>query len=118
MTLPWHYHGITMVKYYMQNQFLYIVLLLSLLPLPVNSSLKARKVALHQMVGKTIMYTAIGADWRQFGHPRKRRPLDSVILDHGVSEAILADIREFIEIPQWYMDRGECRSRPYCCYNW
>ena len=75
MTLPWHYHGITMVKYYMQNQFLYIVLLLSLLPLPVNSSLKARKVALHQMVGKTIMYTAIGADWETVWTPTKKKAL-------------------------------------------
>lgn len=60
------------------------------------------------MEGKTIMYTAMGADWRQFGHPRKRRPLDSVVLDQGVSEGILSDIQEFIRNPQWYMDRGWC----------
>lgn len=59
------------------------------------------------MEGKTIMYTATGADWRQFGHARKRRPLDSVILDHGMSDAILSDVQEFIKNPQWYVDRGK-----------
>lgn len=59
------------------------------------------------MEGKTIMYTAMGADWRQFGHPRKKRPLDSVLLDQGVSDGILTDIREFIKNPQWYVDRGK-----------
>ena len=59
------------------------------------------------MEGKTLMYTAMGADWRQFGHPRKRRPLDSVVLGQGVSEDILTDVQEFIKSPQWYMDRGK-----------
>ena len=53
------------------------------------------------------MYTALGADWKQFGYPRKRRPLNSVVLDRGVAESILADIKEFIGNPQWYTDRGK-----------
>ena len=59
------------------------------------------------MEGKTIMYTAMGSEWRQFGYPRKRRPINSVILDRSIAEHILADVREFIANPQWYMDRGE-----------
>ena len=59
------------------------------------------------MEGKTIMYTPMGAEWRQFGYPRRRRPLDSVILDRGITETILADVQEFIKNPKWYMDRGE-----------
>ena len=51
------------------------------------------------MEGKTLMYTAMGADWRQFGHPRKRRPLESVVLDQGVGEDILTDVQEFIKSP-------------------
>ena len=58
------------------------------------------------MEGKTIMYTPIGSEWRQFGYPRKRRPLSSVILDRGVGESILSDVQEFIRNPQWYTDRG------------
>ncbi|MCQ4062441.1 hypothetical protein FK516_31715, partial [Klebsiella pneumoniae] len=43
---------------------------LSLLPLSA-----ARELALQQQEGRTIMYTAMGAEWRQFGFPRRRRPL-------------------------------------------
>ena len=68
--------------------------------------MQARKVALQEMEGKTIMYTPVGAEWRQFGYPRKRRPINSVILDQGITEAIVSDIRGFIGNPQWYMERG------------
>jgi chaperone BCS1 len=52
------------------------------------------------------MYTAMGSEWRQFGHPRKRRPIQSVVLDTGVAERILCDVKEFIANPGWYSDRG------------
>lgn len=66
----------------------------------------ARQMALREYEGKTIMYTAMGSEWRQFGHPRKRRPLDSVVLDIGVAERIISDCREFMTNPAWYSDRG------------
>ena len=56
--------------------------------------------------GKTVMYTVIGTDWRPFGHPRVRRPLDSVVLDGSVANDILTDVKEFIESPAWYRERG------------
>ena len=62
------------------------------------------------------MYTPMGAEWRQFGYPRRRRPLDSVVLDRGITETILADVQEFIKNPKWYMDRGE-QQRIYCVDN-
>ena len=74
---------------------------------------EARKTALQTNEGKTIMYTAIGADWRQFGYPRKHRPLSSVILDQGISESILSDCKEFITNSQWYTDRGIPYRRGY-----
>lgn len=66
----------------------------------------ARQIALKEHEGKTIMYTAIGSDWRPFGHPRKRRPLESVVLDQDISERILKDCVEFIDNPNWYLERG------------
>lgn len=62
-----------------------------------------------QEEGKTVMYTAMGSEWRPFGHPRKRRPIRSVVLDEGVGERILADVREFIENPSWYSNRGKAK---------
>lgn len=66
----------------------------------------ARQLALKEQEGKTIMYTALGSDWRQFGHPRKRRPLSSVVLDSGIAERIVSDVKEFIGNPGWYRERG------------
>ena len=56
--------------------------------------------------GCTIMYIPAAAEWRPFGHPRKRRPLTSVTLDQGLGEFLLRDIREFIDNPLWYNQRG------------
>lgn len=71
-------------------------------------------MALKQHEGKTIMYAAMGSEWRQFGHPRKKRPLSSVILDTGISERILNDCEEFINNPSWYSDRGIPYRRGIC----
>ena len=67
---------------------------------------ESRRLALSQQEGRTIMYIPMGAEWRQFGFPRKRRPLSSVILDEGLAERILHDVKEFITNPKWYTDRG------------
>ncbi|XP_022647237.1 mitochondrial chaperone BCS1-like [Varroa jacobsoni] len=78
---------------------------------------KARAEALQKEIGKTLMYTPIGSEWRQFGHPRERRQLDSVILDKGIKERILNDVNEFISTPQWYMERGIPYRRGYLLYG-
>ncbi|NWS03248.1 BCS1 protein, partial [Motacilla alba] len=68
---------------------------------------EARELALQQQEGKTIMYTAVGAEWRQFGFPRRRRPLSSVVLEEGVSERLVQDVKEFISNSKWYTERGK-----------
>ncbi|KAF2904089.1 hypothetical protein ILUMI_02084 [Ignelater luminosus] len=78
---------------------------------------EARHLALKQHEGKTIMYTALGSEWRPFGHPRKRRPIESVVLDCGVSERILNDCNEFISNPSWYIERGIPYRRGYLLYG-
>ncbi|GJQ67176.1 hypothetical protein Trydic_g8087 [Trypoxylus dichotomus] len=78
---------------------------------------EARQMALKKHEGKTVMYTAMGSEWRPFGHPRKRRPLNSVVLDQGVSERILGDCKEFISNPNWYTDRGIPYRRGYLLHG-
>lgn len=73
-------------------------------------------MALQKTEGKTVIYTAMGSEWRPFGYPRRRRPLDSVVLDDGVGERILGDVQEFIDNPQWYIDRGIPYRRGYAWY--
>lgn len=78
---------------------------------------EARHMALRQHEGKTMMYTAMGSEWRQFGHPRRRRPIESVILDKGISARIATDCRDFIGNPSWYTDRGIPYRRGYLLYG-
>ncbi len=54
---------------------------------------------------------------RQFGRPRKRRPLDSVVLADGQKERIVADIREFTASQKWYIERGIPYRRGYLLYG-
>lgn len=77
-----------------------------------HSRFSARELALKQEEGRTVMYAAMGAEWRPFGFPRRRRPLSSVILEAGVGEKIVDDVKEFIGNPKWYTDRGRI------CWCW
>lgn len=74
-------------------------------------------MAVEKHEGKTIMYTAVGAEWRQFGYPRQRRPINSVVLDRGISERILKDVQEFIDSPLWYRERGIPYRRGYLLHG-
>lgn len=78
---------------------------------------EARHLALQYTEGKTIMYTAMGSEWREFGHPRKRRPIDSVVLDLGVADRIVRDCQEFTQSSQWYSDRGIPYRRGYLLHG-
>lgn len=55
---------------------------------------------------KTTIYTNWGSEWREFGQPRTKRLLDSVVLDKGVAERLLADVLEWTNSAEWYRDRG------------
>ncbi|KAK6632473.1 mitochondrial chaperone [Polyplax serrata] len=78
---------------------------------------EARQMALRKQENRTVMYTAMGSEWRPFGHPRKKRPLNSVVLDVGVKERIFQDCLEFINNPMWYTDRGIPYRRGYLLYG-
>ncbi|XP_057317415.1 mitochondrial chaperone BCS1-like [Hydractinia symbiolongicarpus] len=78
---------------------------------------EAKSLALSKQQGKTLMYVPMGPDWRQFGFPRQRRPLSSVILDNGIAERTLKDVREFITNQKWYTDRGIPYRRGYLLYG-
>ncbi|EDW58192.1 mitochondrial chaperone BCS1 [Drosophila virilis] len=78
---------------------------------------EARQLALEATEGKTLMYTAMGSEWRPFGHPRRRRPTTSVVLDLGISEKIIADCNDFISNSLWYTNRGIPYRRGYLLYG-
>ena len=74
---------------------------------------EARAEAEKDLDGKTVMYTCPHGDWRQFGQPKAKRDIKSVILKEGLSEKILSDITNFLDSSQWYKDRGIPYRRGY-----
>jgi len=75
----------------------------SLFPALLN---EARKLAQQAVVGRTVIYTAWGAEWRPFGRPREKRLLESVVLDAGVKERVVDDVKSFMSRGRWYSERG------------
>ncbi|KAF1974809.1 26S protease regulatory subunit 8 [Bimuria novae-zelandiae CBS 107.79] len=74
---------------------------------------------MHQQMqeGKTVIYNAMGPEWQPFGDPKRKRPLDSVILERGVKEKIVQDVQAFIAARTWYLDRGIPYRRGYLLYG-
>lgn len=78
---------------------------------------EAQEMALKKQEGKTVIYTSYGPEWRPFGMPRRRRLLDSVILDNGIKDRIVDDVRAFIGNGKWYNERGIPYRRGYLLYG-
>ncbi|KAK8380485.1 hypothetical protein O3P69_016820 [Scylla paramamosain] len=57
---------------------------------------EARDLAVKQNEGKTIMYTAYGSEWRQFGNPH---------------------VQDFMNNPEWYSNRGIPYRRGYLLHG-
>ena len=78
---------------------------------------EAHDIATQSVEGKTVIYTAWGTKWDKFGHPRNKRPLESVILDKDVKERIVADVLDFVSSSKWYYERGIPYRRGYLLYG-
>ena len=78
---------------------------------------EAHQLAMRLQEGKTVVLTAWGTEWRPFGQPRRKRPLDSVILDSGVKERIVDDVKDFLGRGKWYSDRGIPYRRGYLLHG-
>jgi mitochondrial chaperone BCS1 len=78
---------------------------------------EAHDMAARSQEGKTVIYHSRGVEWKPFGNPRRKRPLDSVVLDAGVKETIVADVKEFQSSSKWYYDRGIPYRRGYLLHG-
>ncbi|XP_063901309.1 mitochondrial chaperone BCS1-like [Zophobas morio] len=77
----------------------------------------AQRKALAEIRDKTCIYTFWGTEWRQFGRPKLRRPLDSVILEGNLKENLVQDVKNFIKSSKWYNDRGIPYRRGYLLHG-
>ena len=66
----------------------------------------ARRLAMAKDTTKTVVYTSWANEWRPFGAPHPKRPLDSVVLDAGVAEHVVRDVQAFQASQAWYYARG------------
>ena len=78
---------------------------------------EAHELAARSQEGKTVIYHPSSSEWKRFGQPRRKRPLESVILDNGVKERIVADVKDFLGSGTWYQDRGIPYRRGYLLYG-
>ena len=78
---------------------------------------QCHRLAQQSTEGKMIIYRARGPEWGKFGEPRRKRPLDSVILDKGVKEKIVDDVKYFLGDSGRYYSRGIPYSRGYLLYG-
>jgi chaperone BCS1 len=78
---------------------------------------EAHEMALQSTEGKTVIYTSRNMSWEQSGQPKRRRPFNSVVLEEGLSDKILGDVREFLAARTWYLDRGIPYRRGYLLHG-
>ncbi|EON65329.1 hypothetical protein W97_04567 [Coniosporium apollinis CBS 100218] len=78
---------------------------------------EAHQLAAQMHEGKTVIFTSRGTDWETFGQPKRKRPLESVVLEKGVKERIVEDIQAFLGARTWYLDRGIPYRRGYLLYG-
>lgn len=78
---------------------------------------EAYQFSVTQSSGYTIIYKAYNYEWRPIGHPKKIRPLDSVILAPGLSNHLVNDFKRFINSQNWYHSVGIPHRRCYLLYG-
>ncbi|SOV12317.1 mitochondrial chaperone BCS1, putative [Plasmodium sp. gorilla clade G2] len=67
--------------------------------------------------GKTLVYKSFGPEWRPFGTPKNKRPINSVILPENLNEYIINDIQTFLNSSKWYIDKGIPYRRCYLLHG-
>jgi len=67
-------------------------------------------------VDSSRYYGSSGEDWSNV-KVKRRRPLDSLVLDDGMLETLLDDAREFVNMESWYVAAGIPYRRGYLLYG-
>lgn len=78
---------------------------------------QSAKEAIDKAETGLVIYQAVGPQWVRFGVPRKKRDIESVILDGRICEELVEDFQEFISSATWYADRGVPYRRGYLFYG-
>jgi mitochondrial chaperone BCS1 len=79
--------------------------------------IEAHRLVQQATEGKIIVYRPTTTGWERFGEPRRKRGIESVILDKGIGEKIVEDVRDFLGSAKWYYDRGIPYRRGYLLHG-
>ncbi|KAG0709438.1 P-loop containing nucleoside triphosphate hydrolase protein [Suillus ampliporus] len=84
----------------------------------LNAILKEAKNAYQVVQGSAItVYVSDSMNcWRELAR-RKKRPLDSIILEPGIQELVVEDAKDFLASKEWYAERGIPFRRGYLLYG-
>ncbi|XP_021968678.1 mitochondrial chaperone BCS1 [Folsomia candida] len=58
-----------------------------------------------------------GCSWQQMGGLKKKRPLDSLILDATILPRLVQDIKGFLKMENWYVEKGIPYRRGYLLHG-
>jgi chaperone BCS1 len=64
-----------------------------------------------------VIYKAVEDYWTQLGGRKKKRPLDTIFLSGEVITSLLNDLRTFLTLEDWYVQRGIPYRRGYLLYG-
>jgi chaperone BCS1 len=78
---------------------------------------EAHALSVRAREGRTAVYAARKLEWALLGEPRAKRPLASVVLDEGVAEGVVTDVKDFLARQSWYVNRGIPYRRGYLLYG-
>ncbi|KAG1774116.1 P-loop containing nucleoside triphosphate hydrolase protein [Suillus placidus] len=84
----------------------------------LNTILQDAKKAYQDAQGSSItVYVSDSMNcWRELA-TRRKRPLDSIILDPGIQELVVEDAQDFLASKEWYAERGIPFRRGYLLYG-
>lgn len=78
---------------------------------------EAKAQAVQRDSDKTVIYQNAGGRWSRQQDPRTRRPLNSVVLDGGVREELVEDVKIFIGSHEYYRNLGVPYRRGYLLHG-
>ena len=74
---------------------------------------KSRADYLSQLDDRIVILEPDSHQWRTFGSPIRKRPLESVILPTELKEDCVQDMQNFLNSSDWYIEKGINHQRGY-----
>jgi chaperone BCS1 len=78
---------------------------------------EAKSQAVERDSDRTVIYHNTGGRWSRQQEARSRRPIGSVVLDGGMRQALVSDVRQFLDSSSYYTRLGVPYRRGYLMHG-